>query len=695
MTPFAFDTETGLIQYNVKAPPVVCVSYAFPKGWVSTKLCPQIPDLTTGLLHHSEAEPSLRKWLDDPELILIGANTSYDMGVVMQNYPKLLSLVWQAYEDDRVQDVLLRQKIIDIAQGTYWSYRPKKGAYSLKGLTERYFKIDLDKGENTWRLRYIDLLNVPLSKWPEDAKQYAISDAEATLLVYLEQERHFHDLLDDSCRQGRAAWWLHLMTAWGICTDQAAVSRLEHAVKLEHDELQKALLAEGLVKYVGKKVVEIRRDTKAAKKVMVRAMSALGRDVALTPKGGIALDKNACKESEDITLEGYAELTHLSTLLSKDIPGLQKPEIHSRFEVLLETGRTSSSGPNIQNPSRTGGVRECYVPRKGCVFVDADYDIIELRTFAQACLWSVGTSKLAEALNRGYDPHLSLGAQLINITYDEAVSRKRDPDVKDARQYAKPGNFGFPGGMGASRFKDYAKESYGIEFTLEQAVKIRETWFETWPEAKLYFEWITDEEKNDWYFDVDHTRVCRVKQFVSNRYRGGCSYSEAANTRFQGLAADIGKASGFLIARECYDESRKSVLFGSRIVNFIHDQHLVESPEALAHECAQRVGQLMVEAAKPFIPDVPATCTPCLASCWSKGAEAVYDDNKRLMVWEPVFAKLEASASDGDSLAAKIIKETKARHAAFFSQTSSSSARVPRFSGVAREMAWHPRSGSK
>jgi DNA polymerase-1 len=715
LKPFAFDTETGLIKFAEKAPPLVCVSYADLKNW-NTHEIPETPDLTIGLLHHTESEEHLKTWFTDPKLLMIGANTSYDAGVVMQRFPKLAPYVWDAYQDDRVQDIFLRQRLIDIAQGTYWALRKRKGVYSLKGLTKRYFDIDLDKGENTWRMRYIELIDKPIAEWPADAKTYAKDDAEATTLVWLEQEKHFAPLLEDSCRQARAGLWIHLMTAWGMRTDQRAVAKLARAVQRDYDELEKVLLAEGLLKRVGKEVVEIKRDTKAAKALMIDAMAskaqgateidkiclekgalgdkvnemfAQGKDISLTAKGQVALDKDSCEESGDIALEGYAELTHLKTLLGKDIKALSSPEVHPYFEVILETGRTSASNPNTQNPARTGGIRECYIPRPCTVFIDADYDIVELRTFAQICLWTVGYSKLAEALNAGYDPHLSLGAQLIGISYEEAVARKRDKDVKDARQYSKPANFGFPGGMGATKFRDYAKYSYGVDLSLEEATSLRDTWFNTWPEARDYFKWVTDKKVNHWYFDMERKQdACRILQFVANRWRGGCTYTESANGRFQGLASDIAKAAGFLIARECYDESLGSVLFGCRIVNFIHDQFLVETFEENAHECAQRVGYLMTEAAKPFLPDIPATCTPCLASCWSKGAEAVYDTDKRLMVWEPVFGTLDEASRAGDALATEVIQVTKTRHAAWFS--SPTGHRPPRFSDLVKETGWEP-----
>lgn len=614
----ALDTETALITERCKAPDLVCVSYAEP-----------VPDenIALGLLHWTESEPYVKRWLEDSDRLLIGANIAYDFGVLVQQFPNLMPLVWKAYVDDRVEDVQLRQKLIDIARGT--SRGRPKGSYSLAGLMKRHFEIDLEKDE--WRLRYSEFRDIPLEDWPEGAKHYSKTDAEATLLVYEAQEE-FVPLLEDSFRQARGAWWLHLMSAWGIVTDREAVERLAYETQQKYDELEEMLFREGLVKKTGKRKIKITRDTKAAKARMQQVMAGSGHK--LTAKGSVSLDRDACIESGDSTLEAYAEFAHLKHILTSDVPVLKMGEIHSRFEPLLETGRTSCGDPyNLQNPLRKGGVRECFVPRPGFVFVDADYDGIELRTWAQVCLWAFGESRLAETLNAGFDPHLDLGAQILGITYEEALRRKKDADVRDARQMAKPASFGYPGGMGAATFSKWVKANYGLSISEQQAAQLKEQWFRNWPEARKYFKWVTDKTKNEWHL-VDGEEVCRLKQFVSNRYRGGCSYTETCNGFFQSLAADIFKAAGFKIARACYDETRGSILFGSRIVNGIHDQFLVESPEEIGHECAQEVGWLMIQAAKPFIPDVPATCTPILARCWSKEAEACYDGNRRLVPWD-------------------------------------------------------------
>jgi DNA polymerase I-like protein with 3'-5' exonuclease and polymerase domains len=307
----------------------------------------------------------------------------------------------------------------------------------------------------------------------------------------------------------------------------------------------------------------------------------------------------------------YAEYTHLTGLLAKDIAALKQGEIHARVNSLLETGRTSCGGSaedggyNIQNPARTGGVRECFVPRSGYLLVDADFDGLELRTMAQVCLQLLGESKMAEALNAGLDPHLMLAAQLNDETYEAAKARYEAGD-KEARQFSKIGNFGFAGGMGVSTFVQFAANN-GVALDEAKARAIKDAWIQTWPEFLRYFQRIAA---------MTQAGLCQIEQLYSRRWRGGCSYSQAGNTMFQGLGADAAKAAGWAITKACYLPG--SVLYGSRVVNFVHDEFLVEVPKDTAAECAAEVGRLMVEAANVWMPDVPAKTTPKITDCWQK-----------------------------------------------------------------------------
>lgn len=319
----------------------------------------------------------------------------------------------------------------------------------------------------------------------------------------------------------------------------------------------------------------------------------------------------------DVSRNGYSLTTNIERSETEPAAEVYCVSVPSGFIVVRRSGAAVIVG-NCQNPPRGGGVRECFVPRPGWVYAFSDYDTLELRALAQVCLDVLGQSQMAEALRRGEDLHLSLAAEMLGITLDEA---KRHMDAGDAeiaeyRQQAKPANFGFPGGMAAESFREYA-EGYQIFLTSEQAKNIHSTWFRKWSEMEPYFAWVNSLTQGDE----------PIMQIRSGRVRGGAGYCAVANGFFQGLAADGAKEALWLVAKECYID-KTSALYGCRPCFFLHDEIGIEIPRrwigaARASAATERLSAVMVEAMKKWIPDVPISCGPYMVRRWYKGAKAV------------------------------------------------------------------------
>ena len=661
----AFDTETERIRPGLLAPPMACASFAM--GDVAE------------LVHHTEAREHVVAALES-DVVIVGHNVAYDMAVSAAMWPELLPLIFEVYWSDRVTDTMLREKLLHIAQGIYRKYERPDGTwvrleYSLEAVARRRLEVDLVKGE--WQLRFGELRPLPLSEWPEGAKEYALVDAVTTLAVWEHQEETGRRYLEDEFRQARAGFWLHLMSCWGLHTNEEEVKKFARRTQQKYDAVAEDMIAAGLmrpngtrnIKAVQERVVfaygrkpkvdeaitdtdsggwaDVRLIAKRRDGAVARQASQGQSGVAVvkgkpvvvpteagrpptTEKGKPKTDADTCERSGDPVLQKYAELSSLKKTLSTDIPLLESgthTPIQARFESLLETGRTSSS-PNIQNVSTDFGVRECFVPRPGKVLAAGDYSGFELRTWAQVCLIQCGQSEMAKALNTGMDPHLKMASLILKISYEEAEEEfAAEPTgrVYKARQSGKVADFGYPGGLGYQRFVDYARTSYGVIITESEARKLKDFWSESWPEAKLFFDWAGRECEKQ-------TPV--LKQFFSNRYRGNLRFTEFCNSTFQGLAADAAKASGFLIARACYADST-SFLYGGRPVDFVHDEFLVEvDDDEYAHDAAMELARLMCEGAKKFLPDVPPKVEPLLARRWSKRAKPVHDANGRLIPWD-------------------------------------------------------------
>lgn len=607
----ALDTETHRFRAGCMAPRIVCVQYA----WGDTSL----------VEHRDAARDHVAQALAGR---IVGHNIAYDMACVCSTWPELTGLVFQAYSEDRITDTMIRQWLIDTATGDFdgmwydFTANPQRGGkigYGLKDTAFRLLGVDLEK--DAWRTGYGELDAVPFEQWPEGAIKYAREDAVTTLRVFEHQEQHAV-FLEDQYRQARAYWWLHLSRVWGPIVDQAKVDQLENQWRAAYESTAAELVAAGLkrpsrVKRDGT-AVEGARDTKAVEARITEAFGGLVPNELLTPTGKVKTDEDTCRATGDYLLGRYADFGSLKHKLSTDLPLLRAAgsnPIHARYGWAV-SGRTTCKDPNLQNTPREKGVKECFVPRPGCVFAIIDAGGLELATMAQAWVDLLGHSRLAEAIRDGKDPHLIMASAILGIPYDVALSQKKDHRVKDARQTGKVANFGFPGGLGTERLVEFARKLYGVILTPEQAKELKALWTSSWPEAREFFRVI----------DAAVTTHGSIVQVRSMRVRGGVGFTDACNTMFQGLGADTMKDLGWRIASEQY--LGDGPLAGSRTVVFEHDAFIVEVPEDRGHDAAMRLEALMAEVGRDWLPDVKLGGECALSRYWTKDPERVFRDGR-------------------------------------------------------------------
>lgn len=117
----------------------------------------------------------------------------------------------------------------------------------------------------------------------------------------------------------------------------------------------------------------------------------------------------------------------LTKLKSTYADGLMKEiredgRIHTTFQNLVTaTGRLSSTEPNLQNiPVRTdlgAEIRKMFIPKPGCVLVDADYSQIELRVLAHIA----GDDAMRKAFCDHVDIHTATAAQVFGVPVEEVT----------------------------------------------------------------------------------------------------------------------------------------------------------------------------------------------------------------------------------------------------------------------------------
>jgi hypothetical protein len=479
----ALDLETHLMEQGILAPKIVCGSGARfdVAGQVEGHF---IPDWQAAL---AEA----RELLEDPEVVIVGANVAYDLGCLVAADPSLLPLVFRAYGAGRVYDALVAQSLDAIARGELYvepgTRQPMRGRYSLDACVRQTLGRDDAKDHDYWRKRYALLDPVPRSEWPADALQYPVDDAKNTLELAGAQVAGGglgaapgpHRNLGDLPAQVETAWDLHLGAIWGFRTSRERVARLRARVEAQHAAFVDKFRALGFIKLPVeghgtacrckdcRAAAESKLDRRAVKRAVVRAYATsevgpcprcvggkvlsqksgkpvncdacdgtgLDIDASGAPRtdgGGVSADRDSLLESgdEDLMALGENEAEKIrDTYLPFLESGVERP-ISLRPNVLVASGRTSYDGL-IQLLPREGGVRECIAARPGYVFCSVDYAALELCTLAQVCLWVLGKSTMADTINATGDPgmlHTALAAQLAGCTTEEMVGRLKSAD---------------------------------------------------------------------------------------------------------------------------------------------------------------------------------------------------------------------------------------------------------------------------
>lgn len=260
----------------------------------------------------------------------------------------------------------------------------------------------------------------------------------------------------------------------------------------------------------------------------------------------------------------YRQLTKLKSTYADGLANYISSDgrIHSTFnQTIAATGRISSTEPNLQNiPIRMELgrlIRKVFVPKEGCVFVDADYSQIELRVLAHIS----GDETLINAYREAQDIHRITASQVFHIPFDEVTDLQR--------RNAKAVNFGIVYGISSFGL------SQDLSITRKEASEYIEQYFITYPRIKQFLDETVEAAKKEGYVTTMFGRRRPVPELNSSNFMQR-SFGErvAMNSPIQGTAADIIK-----IAMIRVNNSLKEKGLKSRLILQVHDELLIEAAQ--------------------------------------------------------------------------------------------------------------------
>ena len=321
-----------------------------------------------------------------------------------------------------------------------------------------------------------------------------------------------------------------------------------------------------------------------------------------TPSGSLSTTaKHLRRIADHVPAAGLlVRFSHLEQLRSnfgdKLLDGInqQTGRLHGSFQLAkAKSGRFASSNPNMQNIPKSELIRSVFVAPPGKLLVVADYSQLELRVMAHIANDEVMT----EAYRQGLDLHAVTAAGMLGLKPDEF-----DPEQlahKEARQKAKAVNFGVIFGSGPAGLKEFARDAYNLQITMEEARAVIDRFLATYPGVAR---WQREQAARTRQTRTVATKGGRVYRFAWEP-NGEYSRNLALNLPIQGTAAEIAIEALIRI-----DAQLRAALPGkTQIVLQVHDEFVVEveGDEAMVLATKSIVEQAMIAAFEALLPGAP------------------------------------------------------------------------------------------
>lgn len=260
-----------------------------------------------------------------------------------------------------------------------------------------------------------------------------------------------------------------------------------------------------------------------------------------------------------------------------------------------ETGRLSSSSPNMQNIPRDKKIKNLMCATPGKILLQLDYSQAELRVLAMLS----GDEWLTQVYLDGKDLHDAVATDMFGPNFD-----------KEQRVMAKTINFGIAYGRGPGSLAQTFKKS------MSEARAIIDKWYKPMPKVK---EWINNRRVMATKGEKCVTPFGRERHFVVTNENLNHIQNEYINTPIQSIASDFTMFSLIEIDNWLHREGLQD---RAKIITTVHDSIIleVEDNKEFIDRCAESCTKIMAETPSKYIPScaVPFKADAEIGYAWGK-----------------------------------------------------------------------------
>ena len=570
-------------------------------------------------LARGESAPlqDLARLTEDPSVKIVGHNLKFDLSFIQASQGRRLKM-------SNLFDTMLASQVCwagyDSLQRANKStknfWKTKTPEQSLKALAERHLGIFLSK-------------ELQASNWGTDTlspeqKAYAAKDVKVLLPL--------HDILQELLQKNNLEHIAELefralpsvieMELTGLPLDTQACRSLMEQKKLQAQELLQKLQAEaqkaGFEPRPKKGKKYSPHLNPASSQDVLSFLQAQGYNISSTGEAALKeLAFSGCSWAGDL-LQYRKASKQANDFLEKWL--LKLSPIDSRlhgqyFQLSTRAGRFSSREPNIQQVPKRGeeglAIRRLFKAPPGKKLVKADLSGIELRIMARLSQ----DQTMIEAFQSGQDLHKLTASKISGLPIDQIT--------KAQRQGAKAVNFLLIYGGQPELLQRRAKETYGVDMSLEEAKEAHRKFFQTYPGVAAFHEkqrtlkWLPKNHYHHNYEKGVYSRQAVTTQTLPGRKRiwgqseDGrtlASINQLYNSPSQGTGADLIKA----IMGEVYSSLPEEV----KMIASVHDEIVLEAPEALAQDMASLLLGIMRRVGSELLAPVPVDAEVEILQSW-------------------------------------------------------------------------------
>lgn len=288
------------------------------------------------------------------------------------------------------------------------------------------------------------------------------------------------------------------------------------------------------------------------------------------------------------------------------------------------TGRTSCTDPNLQQVPRDPIIRNLVGAPDGWSVVEIDYSQAELRI---AAIMS-GDETMKRIYQTGGDIHTH--------TYEMITGEKVSDDKyirKEQRKKAKSVNFGFVYGMGWKKFKDYARDTYGVSLTEKEAEQWRKKFFEAYPALP---KWHSKQRRIVQSLGQVRSPIGRLRRlpdiYSTDKSKKAEAERQSINSPVQGFGSDLTILGMSEIMGTSYYSNPENALDRSKffVIGTVHDATLFEVRNDYLMEFCPKAKAILenpeaLSRVFHFETDVPIVADVAVGKSWGAGKELHMD----------------------------------------------------------------------